>query len=451
MCGIPFKEIIYVFSWVMVCLVLAACSDSDTQGSIAESGAGETSLALSHGAISEFGSIWVNGIEYEITKKTKILLDGLAGSESDLRKGMQVLVNGQVQLKGTAGTAVEVYFEDEVYGPIAAIDPDGGFIKVLDRTVVADAGTIIKDFHPSRFDDADDRITPRLSLLDFALGDLVEISGVETENGHILASRIERKSASFEPDITEVRVKGTVDLLDKVSMIFKLGDLVVDYVFAVPPDSLADGAQVKVRGTLDASGDKVTATWIDLEVDDFAEIKEEKLFLNGLVTDFSTVSQFEVSGRPVDASNAVFENGTSGDLAEQVGVIVEGFVNAKGLQASKVTFRGTRIRILAPLEEEPVSDTFHLLGLEVSFNLLTEIVNGLSGVGRDTLVEAALLEGRLVATRIHRFDTVQVSDPVVTVRGPVFVTPKFPPTFFYLLEKTVLPLSTASFENVQGQ
>lgn len=44
------------------------------------------------GTITEFGSIWVNGLEIELNEETDILLDGEPAKESDLRLGQQVAV-----------------------------------------------------------------------------------------------------------------------------------------------------------------------------------------------------------------------------------------------------------------------------------------------------------------------------------------------------------------------
>ena len=74
------------------------------------------------GTINGFGSIFVNGVEFE-TDEADILVDGQRVGEDALGLGMVVLVDGTVNEDGVTGTANSVVFDDEVEGPIEAIQP----------------------------------------------------------------------------------------------------------------------------------------------------------------------------------------------------------------------------------------------------------------------------------------------------------------------------------------
>ena len=85
------------------CATLAGCGVSvSTDGSVAGGGIGGT--GISSGPIDGFGSIFVNGIEFEIGSAL-IVVDGVDSAEADLRLGMVVRVCGSWEADGT-GTAV---------------------------------------------------------------------------------------------------------------------------------------------------------------------------------------------------------------------------------------------------------------------------------------------------------------------------------------------------------
>ncbi len=98
----------------LACALLVACGGSgggvggiDPGGGIGGSG------MTSSGSISAFGSIFVNGVEYE-TNGAMITVDGDSATEADLGLGMVVLVIGTVNDDGVTGTAEQVIFDDEV-------------------------------------------------------------------------------------------------------------------------------------------------------------------------------------------------------------------------------------------------------------------------------------------------------------------------------------------------
>ncbi len=76
--------------------------------------------ATTSGTLDGFGSIFVNGVEYE-TDNAEIIIEGQPASESDLGVGMVVVVKGTVNDDGTTGTAERVFFDDEVEGPVTTI------------------------------------------------------------------------------------------------------------------------------------------------------------------------------------------------------------------------------------------------------------------------------------------------------------------------------------------
>lgn len=300
-------------------------------------GIGGTGIT-STGTISGFGSIFVNGVEYE-TGGTAITLDGSSGSESDLQLGMVVTITGTLDANGTTGTATTVEFDDELQGPVdtVPVDPTGDGqqlqFTVLGVTVVADKTATV-------FDDG-------VTFDTLAQGDFIELSGYVDQNGVLHATRIEGKGA-FTPGVSEVEIKGTATNVSGNT--FDLGSYTIDTSGAdlseVPGGVVSNGMAVEVKGTL--TGTTVAATEVKPN-DDVNDEDVDKASIEGIITDFVSVSDFKVAGQSVDASGASFEP-TGLVLADGMMVEVEGPIQGGVLQASKVEGNGDDVELEAVVQ-----------------------------------------------------------------------------------------------------
>jgi hypothetical protein len=333
-----FTKRLSVFFGVVLLVLLNACG-AGGGGGIASvipgggGGIGGTGVTSS-GTIDSFGSIFVNGIEFE-TSDASILLDGKPASEDDLAIGMVVVVSGTLNADGVTGIADSVAFDDELQGPIEAIVPgadgDSLMLTVLGVEVIVERNVTVFE---------------GTSLVALAIDDLIEISGFLDASGQIHATRIERKSG-FSPGNSEVEIKGVVSDLSAVQ--FSLRDVVVDFSEAdlseVSGGTLAEGMAVDIRGTL--SGGVITARKIrqlgGLE-DRIGE--DEEVGVQGAITNFVNIGRFSVNGLRIDASGAEL---TPANLALRDGVIVEveGVWNGTELVARELKGRRGRIKIEA--------------------------------------------------------------------------------------------------------
>lgn len=94
-------------------LLIAGCSgDSGIGGTAGIGGSGY----ISSGTITGFGSIFVNGVEFETSSSTFDVDDDNSLSESDLAIGMRVVVTGSVNADGITGTATSVTYDDDLEG-----------------------------------------------------------------------------------------------------------------------------------------------------------------------------------------------------------------------------------------------------------------------------------------------------------------------------------------------
>ncbi|HEY0634309.1 MAG TPA: DUF5666 domain-containing protein [Gammaproteobacteria bacterium] len=229
---------------------LAACSGGDSS-----SGGGTTLPASTiSGTITGFGSVYVNGVEYD-TSGASVQLDNTAGSETDLQVGMVVTVQGSTNPDGQTGTASAIAFADVAEGVVLAVNLSNGVgtLNVMGQTVQVTDLTIF------------DSDVAGITLDTIPLNSIAELSGYSDGSGTVYATRVEIKQAVLQPgDILEV--KGVVSNLGATT--FQLGSLVVDYSSATQlPGNLADGLYVEVHGDAapTASGGSYTFVASDVE------------------------------------------------------------------------------------------------------------------------------------------------------------------------------------------
>ena len=388
----------------------------------------------SSGTIDGFGSIFVNGVEFE-TEGANITLDGNSSTEDNLHLGMVVRVNGVVNDDGLTGTATRVQFDDEVQGPITALVPgqDGDtlLLTVLGVEVIVErTSTVFND----------------VSFETLAVNDLVEVSGFFSGQGRLRATFIERKSV-FTAGSSEVELKGLVTALADTQ--FTIGEYLVDFSGAdltgVSGGVIVSGMQVEVHGTL--GGSSITANRIEQEdnvslgFDDRDEVRVE-----GAITNFASTSRFELNGVAVDGSVAILRP-ASLVLANGEVVQVEGQWIGNTLVARKIESRRGRIEIEARVAS--VDSTAGTITMRLFSGALTVTIDARTLLDDDTdraspltladlspgdflEVEAQQVGGKLVAARIDRDDQdddvlqAQVSDFTsgvdITLLGITYIT-----------------------------
>jgi hypothetical protein len=96
---------------------------------------------------------------------------------------------------------------------------------------------------------------------------------------------------------------------------------------------LADGVKVQVQGTL--QNGVLVASTVQIET---SSSGSQEVEVEGLITNFVSVSNFTVAGRVIDASNAKFSDGTAADLANGKNVQVHGMLNGQVVTATEVEF-----------------------------------------------------------------------------------------------------------------
>src|SRR5450631_2059517 len=184
-------SIVRSFRLALVALMVFAGGAGIVLGGGGATGTGGPAYSA-FGMLSDFGSIFVNGIEF-FTDKASITINGVPNRpESDLRIGMVLSVHGSIDGSGKTGNATTVDYHADALGmvDVAPVQGDtGGSFGVLGQTIATDARTVFAGV---------------IGLADLRVGDYVEVSGFASSAG-VLASRIERKTG-----VPTVQVQGAI-------------------------------------------------------------------------------------------------------------------------------------------------------------------------------------------------------------------------------------------------
>ena len=325
--GYSIRKVCLLFFITVISVFFAGCGGGGSS-SLAGGGIGGTGITAS-GAITGFGSIFVNGIEFETAGASRDVNGVTSVSDgtddaSVLGIGMVVTVIGALNDDGLTGAAENIQYDaavqGPVLGPIIEVDPLTRSFTVMGISVTMHKGSTIfanVDFDTLQADD------------------LVEVSGFFDADGALQATRIVRIDGSE----IDVEVKGTV-----TGLIGATFTLAVDYTSAttymvdataaeLPAGGLVDNQYVEVKGSL--TGNVIEATRVELKSEGFDDT--ENASIEGIVTDFIDIGNFRVAGQQVDASVAEFNPaGLVGNLANGVEVEVDGAIQGGVLMASRV-------------------------------------------------------------------------------------------------------------------
>ncbi len=400
---------------VTATLGLAACNDTGS-GSAANQQA-ITAAKSTTGVITGFGSVFVNGVEYE-TDTASVEMDGAAAAESGLKIGMVITIDGSVNADGTTGTAAAIKFADEVEGIMTALDLGLSTMTVMGQTVHFDADTKFESYDPATVATIDQ----------VPMGAIVEISGYSSGGGDIYATRVEAKKASHAAG-EEIELKGLIAELDVIPNTFKIGAQVVSYDGAGIEGTLSNGLYVEVKSTngFDATSGYLVASKVELEDGGEKGAKGdegEETELEGVITMVISDSEIQVNGQTVNISDAEFKDGvTVADLVEKAKVKVECEFAADGsLMAKEIKLKKSGdTKMLAAIDAVDVANnTVTIMGQTVQLNTTTTMDDerdqggnqperyfDVSDIAAGDWVEVKLYKddsGTLTATKLERDD-----------------------------------------------
>ena len=313
--------------------LLLACGGGSGGNTVAgiDGTGGSSPAVVAVGAITGFGSVFVNGVEFSTTGST-ISINGQAGTEQSLKVGEVVHVSCTVASGGTTGTAKTISYDDNITGVITAINLAQNTLAVMGQTVSVSASTTF-----------DDGSTTPPTLATLAVGNTVEVSGYVNAAGVIAASRIERKATQGSLDVS-----GVVSALNVATAHFNIGTVLIDYTGIQPAGgTLANGACVEARGTsFNTTTLTLTATRVDIKSCAIGAINGDSGEIEGLITALNSApsanaADFNIASQRIIANaQTEYENGAATALALNVKVEAEGKFDANSnLVATEISFR----------------------------------------------------------------------------------------------------------------
>jgi len=298
--------------------LIVACGGGGTGA--ASGGASMGNASFSDGTLTGFGSIFVNGSEYDISS-AKITDDfGNLEGAGALKLGMHVEVTGNDADPGATppgqGTAVTVQYWSDLEGPVSAVE--GDTIEMLGQTVDATPDTVW-----------DAALVGQLAGL--TAGEVIKVYSLyDSASSRYLATRIEADSTA-----THYKIRGMVSDVDTLAKSYMVGNVPVDYTgVRNPPANLATG----VIATAELQTARRGFTWMatGLQVHSGAPPANHVLMhLRGVISTESAPTSFVLDGWRVDASSATFADGQLAIVAGAV-VQVEGIMTGGSLVATSV-------------------------------------------------------------------------------------------------------------------
>ena len=371
------------------------------------SGSGSGSASAS-GTITGFGSVFVNGKRFD-TSGSSFTVDGQSDSQSDLKVGMTVTVNGS--FSGTQRSANAVLQKDAVEGLVQSVAADGLSLIVMGQTVLVDNATLIDDNIPGR------------TIHNLVAGtDQVEVNGHIRPNGIIQATFLEKKLVNVTPE-----GRGFVKNHNDGVKTFQIGALTVNYATSLindmptPAGNSWNNLFVEVKGnTFNAGTTTLTATKVEPEKRSVGNQVDE-FEVEGYVTQVLGVDNFFIGNTQVQTTgNTEFRGGTIDESVVGAKLSAEGRWENGVLLAKHINFHES-VRFEGDLEAIG-TNAFTLTGLPgvtVTVNSQTEFKNtshsGLSSGDHVRVRGRVSGSNAVVATRIDR----RSADNDIDIQGPV--------------------------------
>ncbi len=356
-----------------------------------------TSPTFASGPIDGFGSVIVGGVHFD---ESSAHIEDDAGhllAPGSLKLGMRTeIVASAVSVSAGISSAVaeSIRVRSEILGPIEAIDPASGSLRVLGQRVRIVASTV--------FDGA---LSGGLAAL--AVGETIEVHAtLDLSGARYVASRIERRTG-----VAAYTLRGVVGALSLAAQTITLGDALIDWSRAAPADpatALAPGRLVRL--TLDTAA--VAGVWRASAVASGAMMLADREFaeVEGRITAFTSPAAFVLNGIPVSATTVSPPAG----LALGVRVEVHGSLRNGVLVASRIEIETDDDNNAGSFEIEGTIDTveprpaqrFTVRGVTVAWSAATRFDSSSAAdiaVGRRVSVKGPLSADRtrIDALEIH--------------------------------------------------
>ena len=418
----------------MACLACVSCGPSpQATGGIGGTGSGSHVSSVSSGPVTKLSNVSVSGTEYNNSNALYCIDGEPCTTENSLKLGMVVEVQGTKQSSRQSAVtrvAATITFEETVEGVVQSVAQDGSSLIVLGQFIAVDPKTVIDASVRGR---SIRNLTPGL--------DVIEVSGLVTSDGHILATLIMNRTGN-----PHYEVQGIIKNHDAQNNRFEIGQLMVEYASADISDLATGGTTdwngrlVHVRGdewqprSEVPYGARLTATRVKrlgLSMEDSAETRIE-----GFITQLTQVGRFTINNHRIELlPDTSFEGGTAGDSTPGAHVLIHGALVQGVLQAQEVVFK-ENVEMESNVESIDIQNgtltLTGLTGLTIACDARTVMEDeGAPGrfedlrIGDHLKVHASLFDGqRVLATELERTTpstSIVVHAPVGLAADPLIV------------------------------
>lgn len=383
---------------ILSAALLAACGGGG-DGGIGSGGTGNSpDSGLATGTVNGFGSIFVGGVRCEDTR-AKVAYTATTGTPEtgtpDIKLGMSL----QISYDATSNTCkvLQALVDPEVVGIVTSLSPltvARQRVVIVTDTSVAPA-TVLEGWDNAAGIKVGDRVEVH--------GKAITVSGAAA----VQATRLERKPATD----TWVRAKGKISGLTATQ--FTLGGLTVkrDASTRLDPAGLvlADGETVVVWSNAPVAADgSITASAIRLAR--IVPVNLQGVRIEGPASGCSAspCTQPTVDGVKVDLAGATFANGAVSDVANGVGLRVEGsFDSARGLLvATKASVRprdvaAGQVTLIGMVSDFVSTTDFNVRGMPVTTNASTSVASNCTiAAGTIVAITGTVAESQVVAETV---------------------------------------------------
>lgn len=269
------------------------------------------------GAITGFGSIFVNGVRIDHSQSRITLDDDAANAGADdLRLGMVVDVLGDRAAGAATGRASGVASHSFVQGPVSDISVATSTLSVLGVQITVSATTVF----------GGNGLT---GLGTLSPGETVEVHGLPNADGtRVKATRIERKAG-----IGDIRLTGKVQ--DAGGSSFNINGFTVQFTAAALdqlPNGVSNGMVVRIKGA-PSSSTTIVANRIRPANLAPLTVAGQRAEVEGVVTKLTSAADFELSSLHVTVPSGTTVTGT---IVPGARVEVEGTLDNGTLVATQV-------------------------------------------------------------------------------------------------------------------
>jgi len=207
------------------------------------SGIGGTGIT-GFGVIQAFGSIFVNGREYEFGPDTQVTVDGKPSTLESLRLGDVVLVHGVADPASRSGAALTIEVRHALVGRVETENTNGSLHTVLGQTITTapNAHVVNASGKP-------------IAASTIKAGDMVAVSALKRPDGTWVAERIERVNNTSSRFVLE----GQVSAVDKSNGTLSIGATMASSANPAMLSGVEPGASVRVEGEYTAQGLTISA------------------------------------------------------------------------------------------------------------------------------------------------------------------------------------------------